>query len=90
MLTANVLPEFGRPCIGYNSAWIDLDFNPSGISECFLQESDEDYWIISKWDNDQDYWQSINSIDIFGDTETLPPPTHWAYKEDIKNAIINN
>lgn len=53
------------PLLGYNKEWIDPDFNPKGIRECFI--GGEGTWISAKWHDYQDTY--ING------EKTLP--THY-------------
>lgn len=63
--TADDLPPPATTLLGYNPKWIDEDFNPEGIRECFM--NDDNSWNSAYWDNDQDTW--------WNDTDTIP--THW-------------
>ena len=66
---------FPPPCtvvLGYSKKWIDEDFEPEGIRECFMgdmpfDEQDGQEWSSCVWDNDMDDWHN--------DYETKP--THW-------------
>lgn len=59
------LPPTGTMVDGFNEIWINEDFNPEGIRECFL--NDEKYWTSAEWNNDQDTW----------DADSKFAPTHW-------------
>src|SRR6185503_14849050 len=61
----NDLPPTCTIVDGFNEIWIDEDFNPEGIRECFL--ADEGYWTSAEWNNDQDCWDADNKF----------APTHW-------------
>lgn len=50
---------------GWNKNWIDEDFNPEGIRECFLQ--DKGGWVSARWNAQHDCWDN--------DEETSP--TMW-------------
>lgn len=55
------------PCIvvlGFSADWIDFDYNPAGIRECFMD--DMEIWLSPKWNNYQDVYEN--------DVEA---PTHW-------------
>ena len=62
------LQEAGIPCneplLGYSAEWVDPDFNPGGIRECFI--GGEGTWVSAKWFDYQDTY--ING---------LSAPTHW-------------
>ena len=62
--------------LGYNEKWVDEDFEPEGIRECFYSEAMGE-WNSAKWDNDQDHW--------WNDTETSP--THWMQRPDKPSNI---
>ena len=46
------LPEEGTPVLGFSSEWVDEDFNPRGMRECFL--NGDGGWISAKWFDYQD------------------------------------
>ncbi len=80
--TSESLPEVGDEVIGQNKSWIDEDCNPDGICMCFLNESKDGYWLISKWCMQHDEWHTRYSDKQFA-TEMLPemePPTFWMSK----------
>ena len=41
-----------EPLLGYSPEWVDPDFNPKGIRECFV--GGEGIWISAKWCDYQD------------------------------------
>lgn len=59
------LPPVSTFVDGYNEKWIDEDYNPEGIRQCFLEDSA--VWISSDWNNELDQW-------ITDDKST---PSHW-------------
>lgn len=63
-------PEF-VPVIGFSEAWVDEDFNPDGIRECF-RSGDGDDWISSWWYDEQDCYETES-----GRTGGHGAPTHW-------------
>lgn len=65
IITSKETPPPGTTILGYNEKWIDGDFNPEGIRECFM--NDDNSWNSAYWDNDLDTWCN--------DMETMP--THW-------------
>lgn len=66
------LPPECTVVLGYSPKWIDEDFEPEGIRECFYNDGD---WCSAKWDNDQDCW--------FADYDTKP--THWMQRPKNPN-----
>ena len=62
-------PRDGTVFLGYSEEWIDADFCPDGIRECFLNggPGPDGIWTSAKWDNCNDTW--------WPDEETKP--THW-------------
>lgn len=55
------------PCIvvlGFSADWIDFDYNPAGIRECFMD--DMEIWLSPKWNNYQDVYEN-----------DFEAPTHW-------------
>lgn len=63
-LTGN-LPPIGQAVLGYSPAWVDEDFCPDGIRECFLF-GDGTEWQSAEWDGYWDKWVTKDSA-----------PTHW-------------
>ncbi len=49
--TSERLPEVCKPVIGYAATWIDDDYNPIGVRECFRND---DEWQSAAWNNYQD------------------------------------
>lgn len=43
--------------LGYSKDWIDLDFNPDGIRECFI--NGQFGWTSAKWNGCHDCWDNI-------------------------------
>ncbi len=72
-------PSMGDgPVLGFNKEWIDADFNPKGVRECFIY-GDGTEWHTAKWNNCSDLWMTTDD-DV---------PTHWmnyprGRGEDIK------
>jgi hypothetical protein len=66
--TADALPEFGEILLGYNPDWIDEDFNPTGVRECFTYD-DGTRWMSARWENDQGGWSTSDEA-----------PTHWVLR----------
>lgn len=56
----------GIPVLGYNPEWVNEDFNPKGVRECFASDGGEDGWISAKWDSDSDCYN----------TDYISVPTH--------------
>lgn len=57
------LPKQGVPVIGFSRSWIDKDFNPCGIRECFTTDAGEYGWCSAKWlDEQDDYTADYKSI----------------------------
>ncbi|CAL2106695.1 conserved hypothetical protein [Tenacibaculum sp. 190524A02b] len=44
--------------IGYNTDWIDEDFNPEGTRACFQNDSGEKGWCSAKWNNSHDCYDA--------------------------------
>lgn len=68
------LPEHGIEIDGFNSEWIDEDFNPNGVRPCFLNHDGD--WTMAIWNNDQDCWDTVNHSELYYGKQELPP-THW-------------
>lgn len=63
-----VSPPFSEPVDGYHPDWVDEDFNPDGIRECFWTGSeDEPHWFCAAWLDYQDCYETVEN----------QPPTHW-------------
>lgn len=45
--------------MGFNPAWIDLDFNPSGVREC--EYPDGERWVSAKWCDEHEHFVSADS-----------------------------
>lgn len=82
MPTETDKPDTGIEVFGYNEAWKDEDFNPEGVSVCFL--TDEGFWYVAYWCNQHDEWHTRPTGEEQWDKEKyesfLPPPTHWKKK----------
>ena len=65
ILVAKDLPPVNTVVNGFNKIWIDEDFNPEGIRECFLHDN-EKIWFSAGWNNDCEEWITVESA-----------PTHW-------------
>jgi hypothetical protein len=48
---------------GYSLKWVDEDYNPEGVRECFYNDN---LWNSAKWCNEQDAWDNDETN-----------PTHW-------------
>lgn len=59
----NSLPPECTVVLGYSPKWVNEDFEPEGIRECFYNEE----WCSAKWNNDRDCW----------DADYDTKPTHW-------------
>lgn len=53
--------------IGYNSKWIDADFNPNGTRICVYCEAWEDKWVSMRWNGSHDCYIEDRS----------EAPMHW-------------
>lgn len=76
-------PEEGIPVSGFNELWIDEDFNPKGIRECFVDDNGN--WTYSKYCYQHDCYHT-RTIDNFG-TEGYLPPTHWMELPDTQQLL---
>lgn len=63
-------PPYGEHVIGFSRKWIDADFNPKGIRECFLTY---DGWTSAKYLDTQDVYTTCYSEIPEYYTEILPP-----------------
>lgn len=64
------VPEMGTPVIGYNPAWVDMDFNERGLRECFTygdEAAPGGEWHTAKW---------VDGLDTYVTTDD-DKPTHW-------------
>ena len=59
-------PPYATIVDGYSSKWVDEDYNPDGVRECFLGNSE---WFSAVWNNEQDCFDTDGS-----------KPTHWRRK----------
>lgn len=50
--------------LGFNKKWVDEDYEPEGIRECFIGGEG---WISAFWDNEMDTWRDDDKTE----------PTHW-------------
>jgi hypothetical protein len=71
----SIKPPDGMIVLGYSPNWVDEDFNPTGVRECFLNEGE---WNSCKWDNDQDTWWN----DETWQQKTDGPPTHFMLRPE--------
>lgn len=69
--------------LGYNEKWIDEDFEPEGIRECFM--SDDGEWNSAVWDNDQDNWHNESTWGDKGHPWVGVAPTHWMQRPKAPN-----
>lgn len=63
-------PPVCVPVIGFHESWKHEDYNPKGMHECFMM--DDESWMVSIWNNDQDCWDTLEYPSPFG-------PSHWQY-----------
>jgi len=59
------IPEKNIEVIGYNSEWINEDFNPNGTRICCFIDNEE--WTTAKWNDIHDCYISTSK----------DSPTHW-------------
>ena len=65
-VTPETLPDANLgPVLGFHKQWIDEDFNPKGIRECFVY-GDGSEWQSAKWDGYADQWITSDEA-----------PSHW-------------
>lgn len=64
---SNNLPEDGVPVLGFSKYWIDVDFNPQGIRECFYINDNLFGWRSAVWNPVFDEW----------DTDDTSIPEYW-------------
>ena len=62
---AEQVPPDSTPVLGFRSEWVDDDFNPSGLRECFVC-GDGSAWHNAEWLDYQDCYQTSEEA-----------PTHW-------------
>ncbi|WP_157665591.1 hypothetical protein [Marinobacter salarius] len=48
-------PQTGKPVLGYHPDWVDEDFCPDGVRECFTF-GDGTEWQSARWDGYSDLW----------------------------------
>lgn len=63
-------PPVNTVVLGYNKLWIDEDYEPEGIRECFY--TDENEWCSARWNNSMDEW--------IADRDTSP--TYWMQRPE--------
>lgn len=63
----NIPPHI--PVLGFSIEWIDEDFNPDGIRECFID--DDGKWISAKW---FDYQDTYTNDERTKPTHCMPLP----------------
>lgn len=66
----------GQVVIGYSPEWIDEDYNPKGVRECFTCCAGEKGWTSMKWCGYHDDWHCDNDtapthICLIPETSTL-------------------
>lgn len=52
--TTEKLPEEGLTVIGYADRWVDSDYNPKGMRECF--RTNGNVWLSAAWNNSYESW----------------------------------
>lgn len=50
------LPAENKPVPGFSVKWIDEDFNPAGVRECFIGGDGD--WISAEWFDHQDTYRN--------------------------------
>jgi hypothetical protein len=65
-------PPPGKMLIGYNKNWVDDEYNPSGICECFVD--DDGNWTFTKWNIHTD---EFDTIKMLFDQDQFKP-SHWS------------
>ena len=68
-------PPVGIEVLAKCDEWIDEDFNKLGVRIGFLDEDDDGPFISAKWNNTQDYYETVTGT-----------PTHWRYK-DVEDSL---
>jgi hypothetical protein len=69
--TATELPPESTHVIGFSQSWVDEDFNPDGIRDCF-RSGDGDDWQSCWWNDPCDQYETQA-----GRTGGHGAPTHW-------------
>lgn len=80
-------PEVGVPVLGYHPEWVNEDFNPTGVCECWIDEDGE--WTSAQWDNDQDSYHTHSAF-WCKNAETPFTPSHWMDKPKYRRTININ
>lgn len=79
-------PPIGVEVLAFNKAWKEDEFDSTGLRVGYRDE--EDNFIHTSWDNDQDCWSNISSEDIDSTDEYVKNeavlPEYWAYKPILK------
>lgn len=68
------MPPESTPVMGYNPSWVDEDFNPRGIRECF-RTGDGTEWVSARWTDGCDTYETDEG-----------PPTHYYEIPDLEAA----
>lgn len=70
------LPEHGVCVLGFSEKWVDEDFNPTGVRECYVDQ--DGAWASTEWDNDQDSWHTHS--EFWCEAGSDFNPSHWMNK----------
>jgi hypothetical protein len=54
--------QTGESFIGYNPNWVDADWNPKGVRECYPDEGSETFWTSMKWNGDYDCYDATTEV----------------------------
>lgn len=68
-------PEEGEVVVGFKQDWVDVDFNPKGVRECFRVG---DIFISAKWSDHHDWYL----------TDVEDAPTHFMRIERMPGVFI--
>lgn len=63
--TSQEEPPINTIVLGFNKKWMNEDYNPEGVRQCFLY--DDGAFVSTYWNNEHDCFE----------TEMGTPPTHW-------------
>lgn len=71
-------PDMCLPVIGYHPEWVDEDFNPKGVRECFRYGDGTD-WHTAKW---------VDGPDVYITTDEVP--LLWTAYPNLMRETIKN